>query len=80
MKTTFQDLSKKMGVRKLTEANEVKAEVIVSSCQTCKLNIMDAILENRAKLKTVDITELVAMAIGAKEMESPRTRRFVNFL
>ncbi len=80
MKTTFQDLSKKMGIRKLKEANEVKAEVIVSSCQTCKLNIMDAIQENRAQLKTVDIAELVAKAIGAKEMESPRTRRFVNFL
>ncbi len=80
VKATYPDLAKSMGVRKLDEAHEVEAEVMVSSCQTCKLNIMDAILERRDGLKTVDIAELVARAIGAKEMENPRARRFVSFL
>jgi heterodisulfide reductase subunit D len=80
MKASFPDLAMKMGIRKLDEAHDVNAEVLVSSCQTCKINILDAILEKRDSLKTIDIAELVAWSMDAKEMKAPRARRFVNFL
>ncbi|HID17783.1 TPA: (Fe-S)-binding protein [Candidatus Bathyarchaeota archaeon] len=69
LKATFPDLALNQGVVKLNEAHEVGAETIVSACQTCKLNMMDAIATTNDSIKALDVTELVAKSIGALELE-----------
>jgi heterodisulfide reductase subunit D len=53
-----------LGKEKLDQAHDIGAEMITSTCPTCKLNILDSIAENEDKLETMDLTELVARAMG----------------
>jgi Fe-S oxidoreductase len=38
--------------------------MVTSTCASCKLNILDSIAENEDKLEAMDLTELVAKAMG----------------
>jgi len=40
------------------------ANLIVSSCPTCKLNISDAVIEAGGDIRVLDIVEVVAEAMG----------------
>jgi heterodisulfide reductase subunit D len=53
-----------LGKEKLDQAHEVEAEMIASTCASCKLNILDSIAENEDTLEAMDLTELVAKAMG----------------
>ena len=58
------DMSVEIGGDKVEEALSTGAKMIVSACPSCKTNINDAIREVGADLKAIDITELVAEALG----------------
>ena len=53
-----------LGKEKLDQAHEAGAEMVTSTCASCKLNILDSIAENEDTLEAMDLTELVARAMG----------------
>jgi len=53
-----------LGKEKLDQAHDVGAEMVASTCASCKLNILDSIAENEDTLEAMDLTELVAKAMG----------------
>ena len=53
-----------LGKEKLDQAHEAGAEMVTSTCASCKLNILDSIAENEDALEAMDLTELVARAMG----------------
>ncbi len=57
-------LSLEISKDKISDALETGAKTIVSGCPSCKQSISDAIKATGADLKVIDITELVAEALG----------------
>jgi Fe-S oxidoreductase len=61
------ELAADMAAERVRDAMEVGAEIIVSSCSTCKDNLRKGIKaipkEQRPKIKVMDITEIVAESI-----------------
>lgn len=55
-----------LGKEKLEQAHDVGAEMVASTCASCKLNILDSIAENNDALEAMDLTELVAKAMGVQ--------------
>lgn len=64
LKATNPELALKIASKKLDETKETGAEIIASACPACKLNLSDAIEEREAKIEMLDITEIVARALG----------------
>ena len=64
IKITNHDIALKLSLKKLDEARSVGAENIVSSCPTCLLNVSEAIDECNSSIEMLDITEVVAKALG----------------
>jgi glycolate oxidase len=62
------DLSGEIAYKRILEALEVGAEVVVSACPSCKSNLQVAAArlrkEKKGRIKVMDITELVAEAIA----------------
>jgi len=55
-----------MRQRRLFQAIEAKADIVVSACPTCKLQFTNAVAENpetKDNMKVMDIVELIAMAV-----------------
>jgi glycolate oxidase len=61
-------LSGDIAYKRILEALEVGAEVVVSACPSCKSNLQVAAArlrkEKKGKIKVMDITELVAEAMA----------------
>jgi len=53
-----------LGKEKLDQAHMAGAEMIATTCASCKMNVLDSIAENKDTLETLDLTELVAKAMG----------------
>jgi glycolate oxidase len=68
LKAFDNDLSGDIAYRRALEASDLGAEVIVSACPSCKSSFQQAAArmrkEKRGRLKVIDITELVAEALG----------------
>ena len=62
------DMAVEMGAERVRDALEVGAEIIVSGCAACKDNLRKGAKaipkKERGKIKVMDITELVARALG----------------
>jgi glycolate oxidase len=62
------DLSGEIAYKRILEALEVGAEVVVSACPSCKSNLQVAAArlrkEKKGRIKVMDITELVAEALA----------------
>ena len=62
------ELAAEMATFRVRDAAEVEAQVIVSGCSTCKDNLRKGVKaipkDERPKMKIMDITEVVANAIG----------------
>jgi len=65
LKATNPELAAKIASRKIDETTEVGANILTSGCPACKLNLMDAIFEREATVEMLDITEVVARALGS---------------
>ncbi len=57
------ELTAAVGKRRLQQAQDVGAEVIVSACQQCKRTLAEAARKNRVRVRVMDITELVWQAL-----------------
>ena len=68
MKAFDTDLSGEIAYKRILEALDVGAEVVVSACPSCKSNLQVAAArlrkEKKGRIKVMDITELVAEALG----------------
>lgn len=64
LKATNPDMSLRLAVRKVEEARSLGAEALVSTCPACRMNIMDGIAESGGEFQMLDLTEVVARAMG----------------
>jgi heterodisulfide reductase subunit D len=64
LKAVFPDTALKLALKKIDEFQGVGANAAISGCPSCKLNISDAIAERGAPVQMLDITEIVAKAMG----------------
>lgn len=64
LKATNPEMSLKLAVRKVEEAQGVGAEALVSTCPACRMNIMDGIAESGSEVQMLDLTEVVVRAMG----------------
>lgn len=60
------DLSASVAGRRLMQAQEVEAEVIVSACQQCKRTLLGAARKSKIRIRTLDITEIMWEALQAE--------------
>lgn len=58
------ELRLKICENKVNVAISKNAELIVSACPSCKLTFLDAVKHKKAKIKVLDIAELVAQQLG----------------
>lgn len=57
------ELTAAVGKRRIEQAQEINAQVLVSACQQCKRTLAEAARVNRVRIKVMDITELVWQVI-----------------
>ena len=60
---TYPDFSSWTAAERIEEAKATGAEAIVTACSWCEANFKDAVKESGAKLKVLDVTDLVKQAI-----------------
>jgi Fe-S oxidoreductase len=60
VRSNFKDLSSDIGRLRITEANEIEAQLIVSACPLCKFQLKSCATQN---LKILDIVELINQSI-----------------
>jgi len=58
-----EELSRKIGVQRLRQAEAIGAEILVTSCAGCKLNLSEAVKLSESKLVVQDLTELLLSCI-----------------
>jgi Fe-S oxidoreductase len=63
VKAAFPDFAVNTAKRRIEEAKDTGAGVLVSCCPFCSTNLQDAIQESNTNMKFYDLTELVLMAM-----------------
>ncbi|RMF95581.1 MAG: FAD-binding oxidoreductase [Candidatus Schekmanbacteria bacterium] len=63
----FPDVQARIAVKRVKDAEETGADYIVSGCPFCYAGIQTAISSTGSKLKMMDLTEIVAMALKEEE-------------
>ena len=58
------DLAMARALKKVDQAKLINAEAIVSGCPSCYDNINEAIKEQEANIRMMDIVEIIAEALG----------------
>jgi len=61
---TYPKLALEIAERRITEIEATGATLVASACPTCKLTIQNAALEKKKDIRVLDLTELVAKAMG----------------
>jgi len=63
LETFDAELSRAVSDRRLAQAREVEAEVVVSACQQCERTLTEAARRNRVRLRVADVAELALQAL-----------------
>lgn len=63
VKASFPDFAVNTAKRRIEEARDTGAAVLISCCPFCSTNLQDAITETKTNMKFYDLTELVLMAM-----------------
>ncbi|NVM27232.1 MAG: (Fe-S)-binding protein [Candidatus Helarchaeota archaeon] len=63
VKAAFPDFALNTAKRRIEEAKDTGAAVLISCCPFCSTNLQDAIRESNVDMKFYDLTELVMMAM-----------------
>jgi len=63
LKVAYPDLSMEVGTRRLNEAKDTGARMIVSCCPACELQLSDVAQKNGVPLQVLNIAEIVARAM-----------------
>lgn len=53
-----------VAIRRLEQAQATGAQVILSACQQCKRTLMNAVRQQKVRMRVLDIVELVARVMG----------------
>jgi heterodisulfide reductase subunit D len=61
------DLTAAVGKRRIEQAQETGAKVVVSACQQCNRTLAEAARKNRIRIRAMDITEVVWKAMQATQ-------------
>ena len=64
VKSAFPEMAIDTAKIRIDEAEDTGAEILVSACPFCSTNLQDGIKESNSKLKYLDISELLLMALG----------------
>jgi len=56
-------LSQAVSTGRLTQAQEIKAQIIASACQQCERTLTDAARRNKVRIRVMDVAELVLQAL-----------------
>lgn len=64
LKITNPELALKVGLNKIEEVESIGVDSVISACPACYLNMDEAIREKSSKVKMLDITQIVAQALG----------------
>ena len=64
VKSAFPEFALNTAKTRIEEAEETKADALVSACPFCSTNLQDGIGESGSKLKYYDISELLLMSLG----------------
>jgi Fe-S oxidoreductase len=59
------ELTTAVGKRRIEQAQETGAKVVISACQQCSRTLAEAARKNRIRIRAMDITELVWKAMQA---------------
>jgi Fe-S oxidoreductase len=57
------ELTAAVGKRRIEQAQETGAKVVISACQQCNRTLAEAARKNRIRMRAMDITELVWRAM-----------------
>jgi heterodisulfide reductase subunit D len=60
------ELTAAVARRRIQQAQETGAQVVVSACQQCVRTLTEAARKNKIRLKVMDISELVLQAAGGE--------------
>lgn len=63
LETLDPDLTRRLSERRLAIALHTGADVVISACQQCKRQLLGAARRERARIRVMDIVELVAQAL-----------------
>ncbi|MCR4425521.1 MAG: (Fe-S)-binding protein [Firmicutes bacterium] len=63
----FPDTTEAVASRKISQIREVGASTVVSSCQQCKRTIAAAVRREKARVRVLDIAELLLKSVQAAE-------------
>ncbi|MFX0074972.1 MAG: (Fe-S)-binding protein [Candidatus Hermodarchaeota archaeon] len=75
VKSAFPEMAIKTAKIRIEEAEDTRADAIVSTCPFCSTNLQDGIAEKKSKLKYFDISELILMALG---LEPEKLKRAIT--
>ena len=64
VKSAFPEMALKTAKSRIEEAEDSGANILVSACPFCSTNLQDGIREMDSRLKYLDISELILMALG----------------
>ncbi len=66
VKSAYPELSIKMAQKRIEDAEDSAAELLVTSCSFCILNLHSAVesLKKEDKLKVIDLSQLILMGLG----------------
>jgi len=57
------ELTASVAQRRLQQAKDIEAQVIVSACQQCKRTLLGAARKSKTRIRTLDITEIMWEAL-----------------
>lgn len=67
LETYDPELMRKVARRRLEQALETDAETIITACTQCERTLKDAARRERARVRVMDITEIVWSAVEAAQ-------------
>jgi len=75
---THYEMSKAVALRKVNSIKETGAEIVLTSCPSCILQLRDALAQGRLSVKVMHVIELLAQALLAPGGERAVTEEFCS--
>lgn len=66
VKSAYPEISTKLGQKRIDDALETEAEILVTSCSFCLINLQGASKNPNPKIPVMDLSEILLWALGEK--------------
>lgn len=66
VKSAYPEISTKLGQKRIDDALETEAEILVTSCSFCLINLQEASENPNPKIPVMDLSEILLWALGEK--------------